>query len=678
MLELHDVLECELRQSLVYAAADIVVDADALVAEIREDDVSLSDALRRDALHGSLLSQFERRLRLRHCVENVVEHADAVHHLVVLRDDICISMVGLLLLALRCAVVGECAVSKSAALAQFLEHDAVHAATEILVEQRNLSLVLRSPLLVLVVQLHHVDVLSIVRREENLVLRSLHHLVRLVLRRILQSLRRDMVLVDCSNQLLHSERTVVNHVVLIVLQRSNHVDNVLRIGRYEFCAVGRVACRVVLAVESVVAQRTEVSLLVELSVASAFQQVVYVLVVSLAVYLCVVEHLLHELHSLGHVLAETAERYSHRRPCRVEAVFASQLVEALLNLCSRHRSGAEQVEIVGSVRQPLVSLRTEIVHEVKLEEVVLLVLYVVNRLLLLCSSASEVLFVVEEYRLYRLHLRLLDLLHQCALQVAVRRYRRDSRLLYFLLCRVFALTLVDDGVAVGEVALGEVHNLLLCDACDAVEALHLRLPRASVNEGVDERCSSTLVAVERAQELELHVVLHRRQQLVAELATLQLLYLAEHDSLHLVERLSLVGLTDHDELRVVAHVNLTRLHTLAEHLLVYVDVDESGVAVGEHVVYHVERVSLQRSRAVHLPAEEHVLSLLSDYGSVNRRREVLHRCEVRVFHLFALLPRAEVLVDDSHHSLRVEVARHTDSHVVRHIVVLEVVLYIRD
>ena len=196
------------------------------------------------------------------------------------------------------------------------------------------------------------------------------------------------------------------------------------------------------------------------------------------------------------VLAETAERYSHRRPCRVEAVFASQLVEALLNLSSRHRSGAEQVEIVGSVRQPLVSLRTEIVHEVKLEEVVLLVLYVVNRLLLLCSSASEVLFVVEEYRLYRLHLRLLNLLHQSALQVAVRRYRRDSRLLYLLLCRVFALTLVDDGVAVGEVALGEVHNLLLCDACDAVEALHLRLPRASVDEGVDERRCSTLVAVE--------------------------------------------------------------------------------------------------------------------------------------------------------------------------------------
>ena len=117
VLELHDVLECEFRQSSVYVATQVVVDADALVAKVREDDVSLGDALRSDALDGSLLRQFERRLRLRHGVEDVVEHADAVHHLVVLRDDICISIVGLMLFALRCAVVGECAVGESAALA---------------------------------------------------------------------------------------------------------------------------------------------------------------------------------------------------------------------------------------------------------------------------------------------------------------------------------------------------------------------------------------------------------------------------------------------------------------------------------------------------------------------------------------------------------------------------------
>ena len=96
------------------------------------------------------------------------------------------------------------------------------------------------------------------------------------------------------------------------------------------------------------------------------------------------------------------------------------------------------------------------------------------------------------------------------------------------------------------------------------------------------------------------------------------------------------------------------------------------------MVYDVECISLQRSRPVHLPTEEHVLSLLSDYGSISRSREVLHRCEVRVLHLLTLLPRAEVLVDGSHHSLRVEVARHADSHVVWHIVVLEVVFDIRD
>ena len=50
-----------------------------------------------------------------------------------------------------------------------------------------------------------------------------------------------MVLVDSGYELLLAQRTVVDDAVLVVLQIANHVDESLRIGIYQFGAVGYVA-----------------------------------------------------------------------------------------------------------------------------------------------------------------------------------------------------------------------------------------------------------------------------------------------------------------------------------------------------------------------------------------------------------------------------------------------------
>ena len=121
-------------------------------------------------------------------------------------------------------------------------------------------------------------------------------------------------------------------------------------------------------------------------------------------------------------------------------------------------------------------------------------------------------------------------------------------------------------------AAGKVYNLLLGHTRNAVVLLHLCLPVASVDERVDKGVGTALVLVERVQIVELHVVDDCRQQLVAELATLKLLYLGKYKALNLVECLTLVRHANDNELRVVAHVVVEGQHTLATHRLIDVDI----------------------------------------------------------------------------------------------------------
>ena len=116
-----------------------------------------------------------------------------------------------------------------------------------------------------------------------------------------------MTLVDSGDKLLQLHRTIIDDAVLIVLQRSDEVYKLLRILLLQLCAAGNVAESVVRSVHTVGLKSLEVGLLVELVVLTRLQRCAHEAVVSLTVSLGVVDDVLHEIHCLLHVLAQTAE-----------------------------------------------------------------------------------------------------------------------------------------------------------------------------------------------------------------------------------------------------------------------------------------------------------------------------------------------------------------------------------
>ena len=139
----------------------------------------------------------------------------------------------------------------------------------------------------------------------------------------------------------------------------------------------------------------------------------------------------------------------------------------------------------------------------------------------------------------------------------------------------------------------EVDNLLLGHGVDAVELLHLCLPWTSVDECLDEGVGTAAVAVKRTEEVELEVVLHRAEELFAEVATLKLVDFCEEDVLHGLKSLTLIGLAHHHKLRIVAHINASSTCSKAEHRLIDIKVEQTGSAVVEHICDDVERIVLQ-------------------------------------------------------------------------------------
>ena len=84
LFKLHDILQRDVRQCLVDGAVDIVIDAEFFSLCILSKDGGLCGALGSDTFHQRLLSQCEGTLRLWYSVDDGVEGAYAVHHLIVL------------------------------------------------------------------------------------------------------------------------------------------------------------------------------------------------------------------------------------------------------------------------------------------------------------------------------------------------------------------------------------------------------------------------------------------------------------------------------------------------------------------------------------------------------------------------------------------------------------------
>ena len=131
------------------------------------------------------------------------------------------------------------------------------------------------------------------------------------------------------------------------------------------------------------------------------------------------------------------------------------------------------------------------------------------------------------------------------------------------------------------------------------------------------------------------------------------------------------------------HASLCYLYL---HILVEIQIEDTGLSVAEHIANDVEGVALQVRGFFGQPSHPYLIGLLSDDRGVGRSRQRTLVWEYGLCHCLQLLavrttgrlPLSEVTLDDGHHLVGVKVASHTDGYIVGNVPVVEVVLDIGD
>ncbi len=207
-----------------------------------------------ELLRKALFGNLESALALRYCIEDLVEGANAVHELVVLRDDGGEARLGVSLAVRDTVVVGAGAVGEAAALAQFLEDDAVHAAAEVLVVECCHGRLFYLPRHQVVVEGNHIDVLGIVGCDDDF--RGGRLLLLVVLEGWCwqQGLGERMLLGEELRDVALAAGTVVEDGMLEAGERVNEVDERLRVGGCELCCRDDIALGVALPIYIICAQ----------------------------------------------------------------------------------------------------------------------------------------------------------------------------------------------------------------------------------------------------------------------------------------------------------------------------------------------------------------------------------------------------------------------------------------
>ena len=113
LLEVHDVLQRQCTKTVIGQLVYLLVESQTLGRDIGIEDAHLRGALARQLLGETFFRDAERCFAGWHLVDNLLEVVDAVHHLVVLCDDMCNEQL-LTVFEHRLEVVGSSAVSQSA------------------------------------------------------------------------------------------------------------------------------------------------------------------------------------------------------------------------------------------------------------------------------------------------------------------------------------------------------------------------------------------------------------------------------------------------------------------------------------------------------------------------------------------------------------------------------------
>ena len=168
------------------------------------------------------------------------------------------------------------------------------------------------------------------------------------------------------------------------------------------------------------------------------------------------------------------------------------------------------------------------------------------------------------------------------------------------------------------------------------------------------------------------------KQIVREVALLQLIDLTKHQTFHLVEALAFLGGSHQEEGTVVVKQFRTAAGPLYLHGLIQVEVKESGTSVAQHILHQFEGVGLQSIGLLCPPSHPDGLCLLSDDSGILRLCQRSQRCKLRLRDICPGFPTREILVDDGDGLVWIEVTRHTDSHIIRPVPLVKVVLDVRD
>ena len=139
---------------------------------------------------------------------------------------------------------------------------------------------------------------------------------------------------------------------------------------------------------------------------------------------------------------------------------------------------------------------SEVVAEREVEKSVGGILLVEQRKSGFCLAYGEIFLEIEEHRLYRINLGILNVLYKLADLIAVGRDGCNCWLVNLLLERIHALFLKYGDIAISKETVGKCHNLFLRHATQAVEFLYGLFPFRATDEGIHELRYAKTVVVE--------------------------------------------------------------------------------------------------------------------------------------------------------------------------------------
>ena len=602
---------------------------------------------------------------LRQVFDDFVEALDSLLELVVLGGDVGPEGIGVTLEG-RGGETGAGTVGEGAGFPHFLEHDRVHAATVILVEQGDGWILREVHGFAPVGVLHIIELTGVVRGQDDLGGRGeLLDGVRLHER--LQAFAG----MDVSHHLLDfldRGGAVVEKGHLLAQQVLHGAGQGIRGERSHGGVVQRLRLDILRTVDQVGLQGAVAGTLVQFGVHPGADQVLLEFGKDFFVAGGIAQQVFHDREGLGEILAEAGHIDVGGIPAHLEAVAAGEGIHFGGDVGSGMLRCSEIVEIAGGQSQDRIVVTALVIADGEGRDVVLVVLLVQERQSVYFGD-GHVLFVVHEDRLDRRDLSGSDAGEEIALLVAVGHDRRDAWGVDLLDGLVLADVLVGSGVAVGaQVFLRPGDDVGLGDLRDPVHLPHGRLPRHPVDEGIHELVGPAAVGNQSLHLAEFVVGLGGLHERFGEVTVAEFGELGEDDVADLFQGLSLLGHAFHDHETVVSPVVVEDSGAQDGLVLVDVQVDETGLPVIEDGGHDVGNLALQRGSARRAPAHHQELGVIAHDVLAEGSGDRILRPHGEGREILVGFPGAEVFLDGLDHLVRVEVTGEADGHVVRDIV----------